>query len=120
MALNLSGTQYSSIENRYISIITYNHSWLRFRANYNGSNSQEIIRQAPERNNRRTLRLFGVDDLLFSVSYLSIVIYIHIYTYCGIQASERLVGREMKRTEMFDLTTEDCYNKPTVGDQANE
>ena len=52
--------------------------------------------------------------------YRTIVICIYIYTYCGIRVSERLVGREMKRTEMFDLTTEDCYKKPTVGDQANE
>ena len=49
-----------------IFIITYRHSWLKFRANYKGTHSQEIMRQARERNDRRTLRLFGDDDLLFS------------------------------------------------------
>ena len=61
-----SGTPNTSDEDRYIFIVTYNHSWLKYRANYNGPNSQAIIRQARERNDRRTLRLFGVDDLLFS------------------------------------------------------
>ena len=35
----------------------------------------------------------------------SIVICIHIYTYCGLRASERLVGREMKRMGVGDLMT---------------
>ena len=60
-----SGTHNMSNEDRYLFIITYNHSWLKYRANYSGPNSQAVIRDAHERNDRRLLRLLGVDDLLF-------------------------------------------------------
>jgi hypothetical protein len=38
-----------------LGIITYRHSWLKFRANYKAPNSQKIMRKARERNDRRTL-----------------------------------------------------------------
>ena len=51
---------------RYIYIITYNHSWLKYRGNYNGPNAQTIIEFARKEKNRRLLRLLGEDDLLFN------------------------------------------------------
>ena len=51
---------------RYIYIITYNHSWLKYRGNYNGPNAQAIIELARKEKNRRLLRLLGEDDLLFN------------------------------------------------------
>ena len=38
-----------------LDIITYRNCWLKFRVNYKGPNPQEIMRQARERNDRRTL-----------------------------------------------------------------
>jgi hypothetical protein len=61
-----SGTINTSDNVRYFFCITYNHAWLKYRANYKGPNCQAIIREARQRNDRRLLRLLGVDDQLFS------------------------------------------------------
>ena len=47
---------------RYLFFLTLNHSWLKHRANYRGPVSQAVIARARERNDRRLLRLLGVDD----------------------------------------------------------
>jgi len=60
-----SGTANASDDIRYFFCITYNHAWLKYRANYNGPNCQAIIEDARQRNDRRLLRLLGVDDKLF-------------------------------------------------------
>ena len=61
-----AGSPNTSSKPRYIYIITYNHSWLKYRGNYNGPNAQAIIEFARKEKNRRLLRLLGEDDLLFS------------------------------------------------------
>jgi hypothetical protein len=59
-----SGTPNTSGRTRYFFSIFYNLTWLKFTDNHSGPNVQQIIRQARERNDHRTLRLFGVDDHL--------------------------------------------------------
>ena len=61
-----AGSPNMSGEPRYIYIITYNHSWLKYRGNHNGPNAQAFIEFARKENNRLLLRLLGEDDLLFS------------------------------------------------------
>lgn len=50
---------------RHIFIITYNHAWLKFRANYTGPTCRAIIEQARQSSDRRLLRLLGHDELIF-------------------------------------------------------
>ena len=57
-----SGTPNRSSDYRYLFFLTLNHSWLKQRANYQGPVSQAVIAQARARNDRRMLRLLGVDD----------------------------------------------------------
>ena len=38
-----AGSPNMSGEPRYIYIITYNHSWLKYRGNHNGPNAQALI-----------------------------------------------------------------------------
>ena len=61
-----AGSPNMSGEPRYIYIITYNHSWLKYHGNHNGPNAQAFIEFARKENNRLLLRLLGEDDLLFS------------------------------------------------------
>ena len=60
-----SGTANRSSDYRYLFFLTLNHSWLKHRANYRGPVSQAVIAQARERNDRRLMRLLGVDDQFF-------------------------------------------------------
>ena len=57
-----SGSANRSADYRYLFFLTLNHSWLKHRANYRGPVSQAVIAGARERNDRRLLRLLGVDD----------------------------------------------------------
>ena len=57
-----SGSANRSPDYRYLFFLTLNHSWLKHRANYQGPVSQAVIARARERNDRRLLRLLGVDD----------------------------------------------------------
>jgi hypothetical protein len=57
-----SGTVNRSTDHRYLFFLTFNHSWLKHRANYQGPVSQAVIAQARARGDRRLLRLLGVDD----------------------------------------------------------
>ena len=57
-----SGTVNLSNDHRYLFFLTFNHAWLKHRANYQGPVSQAVIAQAKARNDRRLLRLLGVDD----------------------------------------------------------
>ena len=57
-----SGSANRSGDYRYLFFLTLNHSWLKQRANFRGPVSQAVIAQARERNDRRLLRLLGVDD----------------------------------------------------------
>ena len=57
-----SGSANRSDDYRYLFFLTLNHSWLKHRANFQGPVSQAVIAQARERNDRRLLRLLGVDD----------------------------------------------------------
>ena len=57
-----SGSANRSADYRYLFFLTLNHSWLKHRANYQGPVSQAVIARARERNDRRLLRLLGVDD----------------------------------------------------------
>ena len=57
-----SGSPNRSTDYRYLFFLTLNHSWLKHRANYNGPVSQAVIARARARNDRRLLRLLGVDD----------------------------------------------------------
>ena len=61
-----SGTANASDDVRYFFCMTYNHAWLKYRANYNGPNCRAIIEDARRRNDRRLLRLLGEDDQLFT------------------------------------------------------
>ena len=54
-----------SDERRHIFIITYNHAWLKFRADYNGPACRTIIDRARQRSDRRLLRLLGHDERMF-------------------------------------------------------
>ena len=57
-----SGSPNRSTDYRYLFFLTFNHSWLKHRANYRGPVSQAVIAGARARNDRRLLRLLGVDD----------------------------------------------------------
>ena len=57
-----SGSPNRSNDYRYLFFLTFNHSWLKHRANYQGPVSQAVIAGARARNDRRLLRLLGVDD----------------------------------------------------------
>ena len=57
-----SGSPNRSGDYRYLFFLTFNHSWLKHRANYQGPVSQAVIAGARARNDRRLLRLLGVDD----------------------------------------------------------
>ena len=57
-----SGSPNRSNDYRYLFFLTFNHSWLKHRANYQGPVSQAVIAAARARNDRRLLRLLGVDD----------------------------------------------------------
>ena len=57
-----SGSPNRSGDYRYLFFLTFNHSWLKHRANYKGPVSQAVIAGARSRNDRRLLRLLGVDD----------------------------------------------------------
>jgi len=57
-----SGSANRSADYRYLFFLTLNHSWLKHRANYQGPVSQAVIAGARARNDRRLLRLLGVDD----------------------------------------------------------
>jgi len=59
-----SGTPNFSDDIRYFFCMAYNHAWLKyFRADYSGPGAQSIIADARARNDRRVLRLLGIDDL---------------------------------------------------------
>ena len=60
-----SGSPNTSDERRHIFIITYNHAWLKFRADYSGPACRAIIERARRRSDRRMLRLLGHDELMF-------------------------------------------------------
>lgn len=64
-ALLHSGTPNTSGQPRYFFSIYYNMSWLRCRDNHEGPNVRKILKMAREKNDRRLMRLFGVDELLF-------------------------------------------------------
>ncbi len=64
-ALLHSGTPNWSGRQRYFFSIYYNRSWLRCRDNHAGPNVAKILAHAREKNDRRLLRLFGVDELVF-------------------------------------------------------
>ncbi len=59
-----SGTPNTSGKTRYFFSIFYNLTWLKVTDNHNGPNVQQIIANAKERNDLRTMRLFGVDPNL--------------------------------------------------------
>ena len=60
-----SGAPNVSKDKRYIFIITYNHAWLKYRADYSGPACQKLIKEAQGRGDRRLPRLLGVDELMF-------------------------------------------------------
>ncbi len=64
-ALLHSGSLNRGTDTRYFFATTYNHQWMKFRANYSGPACQAVIRIARERGDRRLLRLLGVDDQLW-------------------------------------------------------
>ena len=59
-----SGTPNTSGQTRFFYSVFYNLTWLRPTDNHQEPNVQRIIRDARQRNDHRTLRLFGVDDQL--------------------------------------------------------
>lgn len=61
-ALLHSGSHNRSDGPRRFFCVTYNHCWLKHRANYAGPVCQRIIREARARGDRRLLRLLGADD----------------------------------------------------------
>ncbi|MEM7532620.1 MAG: phytanoyl-CoA dioxygenase family protein [Chloroflexota bacterium] len=65
-ALLHSGTPNTTGNLRYFFSIYYNMSWLRHRDNHSGPNVQKIIADARAKNDRRMMRLFGVDDLVYT------------------------------------------------------
>ncbi len=64
-ALLHSGTPNYSGKLRYFFSIYYNRSWLRYRDNHSGPNVGKITQMARQKNDRRLLRLFGVDEQVF-------------------------------------------------------
>ncbi|GDX40793.1 hypothetical protein LBMAG21_10850 [Armatimonadota bacterium] len=63
-ALLHSGTPNTSGKTRYFFSIFYNLTWLRHTDNHAGPNVLQIIENARQRNDHRTMRLFGVDEHL--------------------------------------------------------
>lgn len=59
-----SGTPNTSGQTRFFYSVFYNLTWLKTTDNHQGPNVQRIIRDAWQRHDYRTLRLFGVDDQL--------------------------------------------------------
>ena len=64
-ALYHSGTPNTSGDRRWFFSIYYNLSWLKHRDNHSGPNVQAIIEEARNKNDRRIMRIFGVDDRVF-------------------------------------------------------
>jgi hypothetical protein len=64
-ALLHAGTPNMSGKLRYFFSIYYNRSWLRYRDNHGGPNVAKILQLARQRNDRRLMRLFGVDEQIF-------------------------------------------------------
>ena len=58
-----SGSRNTSDKPRYFMSRFYTKCYLPTRDNHNGPNVQGIVAEARERNDRRMMRLFGVDDL---------------------------------------------------------
>lgn len=65
-ALYHSGTPNYSGHPRYFFSIYYNKSWLKCRDNHQGPAVQAIVQTARENEDRRLMRLFGEDPLLFA------------------------------------------------------
>lgn len=61
-----SGTPNTTGKLRYFFSIYYNLSWLRHRDNHSGPNVQKIVEGARANNDRRLMRLFGVDELVYT------------------------------------------------------
>ena len=59
-----SGTPNLSNTTRYFFSVYYNHAWLKHTHAFDGPNCKQLITWAREQNDRRALRLLGVDDLL--------------------------------------------------------
>ena len=55
-----------STDPRYFLSRLYNKSYLPHRDHHNGPNTQKILQMAQINNDRRLMRLFGIDDLIFS------------------------------------------------------
>ena len=64
-ALYHSGTPNCSGNPRYFFSLYYNKSWLKCRDNHQGPAVQTILRTARENGDRRLMRLFGEDPLMF-------------------------------------------------------
>lgn len=64
-ALYHSGTPNYSGYPRYFLSLYYNKSWLKCRDNHQGPSVQAILNAARENEDRRLMRLFGEDPLLF-------------------------------------------------------
>ena len=65
-ALYHSGTPNYSGKLRYFFSLYYNKSWLKCRDNHRGPAVQAIVAEARKNEDRRLMRLFGEDELLFS------------------------------------------------------
>jgi hypothetical protein len=64
-ALYHSGTPNFSGNRRYFFSLYYNKSWLKHRDNHQGPAVQAIVDAARAHNDRRLMRLFGEDPLMF-------------------------------------------------------
>ena len=64
-ALYHSGTPNCSGHPRYFFSLYYNKSWLKYRDNHQGPGVQAIVQAARANEDRRLMRLFGEDPLLF-------------------------------------------------------
>ena len=65
-ALYHSGTPNYSGQPRFFFSLYYNKSWLKCRDNHNGPAVQTIVQKARSNEDRRLMRLFGEDPLLFT------------------------------------------------------
>ena len=65
-ALYHSGTPNCSGHPRYFFSLYYNKSWLKCRDNHNGPAVQMIVETARHNDDRRLMRLFGQDPLLYA------------------------------------------------------
>lgn len=65
-----TGTPNTTGQARYFCSSSYCKSWIKQIANHSGPNVQRIIAEARSRNDRRLLRLFGVDDFHYKRSNL--------------------------------------------------